>query len=179
MPITDTLLQDKKVVVKAAPITDTLLHDKKDVETTVKKSEKKRTKQTTDSSINTRLSLLTIGIQTAGSNFLFGAGNSAEGAVIKENVGNYANFHNQFISLIVQGGIFHLIAGICFIFAPLIVLFRSTHPSLRPVLVLPSIFWATLLPFTSYFNLTGMAHLHILFSWLLVALVSDSKPKHN
>ena len=168
-----------EVVVNAAPITDTLLQDKKDSETTVKKSEKKKTKQTSDNSINTRLSLLNIGIQTAGSNFLFGAGNSAEGAVIKENVGNYANFHNQFISLVVQGGIFHLISGICFLFAPLIVLFRSTHRSQRSVLVLPSIFWVTFLPFESYINLTGMAHLHILFSWLLVALVADSKSKHN
>ena len=46
-----------EVVVNAAPITDTLLQDKKNSETIVKKSEKKKTKQTSDNSINTRLSL--------------------------------------------------------------------------------------------------------------------------
>ena len=128
---------------------------------------------TSDSSINTRLSLLKLGIDTSRENFFFGAGNLAEGQFIKEHVGNYANFHNQFLSFIVQGGIVHLIAGICYIIAPLIVTLGSADQIHRKAIILPSLFLVSLLPFTSYHNLGGMAHLHILFSWLIFALASE------
>ena len=124
-----------------------------------------------DGSLKTRFKLLVVGAKSAMDAPWLGHGNAYENTQIAQNVGKFANFHNQYLSWITHGGIVHAMLGLGMLlnFIWVTLLIRSRH-HIRSLLPLGSFFVIFIL-FESNYNIPSFQNIHIMFAWIALAMI--------
>ena len=128
----------------------------------------------TDGSIGTRLQMLLIGLSGAKGAWIFGNGNLYEKQKIDELIGDHhPHLHNQHLSFLTAGGIFHLVLGLMFSFAPLI---NHAQSKARLIQTLPIIgFVFVTFCFSSFLQIQGWQNLYIIYSFVLASFLNPMK----
>ena len=128
---------------------------------------------TSDDSVNIRISLLRAASSILRDGIWFGNGNAAETKIIQENVGKFANFHNQYVSFTIAGGLGYLLIGIGFILAPFLVLMKTGNSQAKKASIVLSAFLLTLMLFTSQYSLLGFQNIHLLYSLICFSVLTQ------
>ena len=127
-----------------------------------------------DGSIGRRFQMLLIGLSGTRDAWFVGNGNLYEKQKIDELMrGRHPHLHNQYLSFLTAGGIFHLVLGLMFICAPLI---NHAQSKARLIQTLPIIaFVFVTFCFTSFLQIRGWQNLYILYSFVLASFLNPMK----
>jgi hypothetical protein len=128
----------------------------------------------TDGSIGLRFQMLLIGLSGTRDAWFVGNGNLYEKQKINELMGgHHPHLHNQHLSFLTAGGIFHLVLGLMFICAPLI---NHASSKARVIQTLPIIgFVFVMFCFTSFLQIQGWQNLYIIYSFVLASYLPSMK----
>ena len=127
-----------------------------------------------DYSIRARFQMLVVGFEYAKSAWIFGHGNMVEADIMKNQFNSkHPNLHNQYLSLIISGGLVHLLLGCLFLDAPFIynnkkdsaINFRNTLPLVA--------FVFCFLSFESLLQLSGWRNLLIIYGYIIAGVLHE------
>ena len=126
----------------------------------------------TDRSIGPRYAMLVLGLKSIKEASLIGHGNLAESSLLRDNFrGAHPHVHNQYLSLLLAGGILHLLVGFLFIIAPFHMLHDTTRKThYREILPLCAFLFCVLF-FESLLQLSGWRNLLIIYSYVIAGLL--------
>ena len=124
---------------------------------------------TSDNSLGNRYKMLVVGFSYFNTARLFGLGNMGEADIIKYQFNSdHPHLHNQYLSLLISGGLVHLLIGGLFLAAP----FISNNQKIKYRNTLPMIsFMFCFLCFESLLQLTGWRNLLIIYSYAIAGLL--------